>query len=66
MAKAIPNKDTQDNKERTTVILRTNMIRNIKYIAFTDEKTQTDIMNEALEDYVAKWEKKNGPVPKKD
>lgn len=57
--------DNPESKERTTVILRTEMIRNIKYIAFTDEKTQTDILDEALIDYVAKWEKKNGPVPKK-
>lgn len=57
--------DSPDPKERTTVILRTEMIRNIKYIAFTDEKTQTDILDEALTDYVAKWEKKNEAVPKK-
>ena len=64
MAKA-SSSDNSDSKERTTVILRTEMIRNIKYIAFSDEKTQTDIIDEALTEYVTKWENDNGPIPKK-
>ena len=58
-------KENSPDKERTTVFLRVDMIRNIKYIAFTNEKTQTDIIDEALTDYVGKWEKKYGPIPKK-
>lgn len=42
-----------------------HFMRALKFISFTDEKTQTDIINEALGDYISKWEKKNGAIPKK-
>lgn len=56
-------KNTQDEKERTSLFLKTDMIRSIKYVCFMDEKNQTQVVEEALTDYLAKWEKKNGPVP---
>ena len=62
--KSAPKADSQ-TKERTTVFLRPAMVRNVKYIAFMDEKTQTDVLDEALTEYVAKWEMKNGEIPKK-
>ena len=37
----------------------------LKYISFKDEKTQTEIVNEALQEYFSKWEKKNGLIPNK-
>jgi hypothetical protein len=34
----------------------------MKSIAYWDRVLIKDIMNQAMEDYVAKYEKKNGPI----
>lgn len=41
------------------------IVRKLKKIAAAEETTQTDILAGLLNDYIAKWEKKNGPVPLK-
>jgi len=53
------------DKERTTFYLSPDFKIKMKYVAFMSEKTQTLIVDEALTDYFAKWEKKNGAIPKK-
>ena len=63
-AKAIPSEDGPD-KEKTALYINIDTMKALKYIAFTDDVTRTDIINEALVDYIAKWEKRNGPIPKK-
>lgn len=57
--------DNVSGKERTSLYLRGDILKSIKLIALMEERKQTDIIDEALLDYIAKWEKKNGPVPKK-
>lgn len=39
--------------------------KRLKYIAAVDEKwpDQTKIVNQALADFIEKWEKKNGKIP---
>ena len=59
------NQEPAGEKERTSLYLKKEVIKNLKYVAFMSEKTQTDIIDDALTDYIAKWEKKNGLIPKK-
>lgn len=54
---------TPQGPKKSLFNIEEKMKKQIKYIAFTDERTQTDIVSEALVDYIAKWEKKNGPIP---
>jgi hypothetical protein len=39
--------------------------RKLKAVAGILDKDQQDIVNEALKDWIAKWEKKNGKIPVK-
>jgi hypothetical protein len=54
---------TDIEKEKTSLFMPSPLLRAIKFISFTDERTQADLINEAISDFVAKWEKKNGQVP---
>jgi hypothetical protein len=70
MAKAKPTSSPDklsptQGKEKTSLYIQLELLSNLKYIEYKDDRTRTDIVNEALTDYIAKWEKKNGPVPKK-
>lgn len=60
-----PKSDDTPDKEKTALYISTESIKALKYIAFTDDVTRTDIINEALTEYIARWEKKNGLIPKK-
>jgi len=61
MAKQPPPKT--DTKGRSSLYVSSDLLRSIKFIAFTEEKKQTAIMDQALKEFVERWEKKNGPVP---
>lgn len=52
-------------KEKTSLYLTKGTIKSLKYMAFMSDKNQTDIIAEALTDYITKWEKKNGEIPKR-
>ena len=58
-------KESEPTKKRNTFFFLPETTKKVKYIAFMDEKTQTGIIEEALNEYIAKWEKKNGPIPVK-
>ena len=60
----LPARD-QERSSGGWLYINVDTMKALKYIAFTDDATRTDIINEALVDYIAKWEKKNGPIPKK-
>ena len=47
------------------MIMRPSILKKIKYVALVDQTTQTAIVETLLNDYISKWEKKNGPVPVK-
>lgn len=49
-------------KGKTSMYLETNVLEKLRYISFMDRKTQTDVIGEALTEYITKWEKKNGPA----
>jgi hypothetical protein len=51
--------------KKSLFTLDTTIKKQIRYIAFTDETTQTEVVNQALTEYVQKWEKKNGKIPLK-
>lgn len=50
-------------KGRSSLYVSSEVLRSIKFIAFSEEKPQTQIMDQALSEFIERWEKKNGPVP---
>jgi hypothetical protein len=58
MAKSVDNK-------KSLFTINPTAKKQLRYIAFMMETTQTEILNKALSEYIQKWEKKNGPVPLK-
>ncbi|MBD0289214.1 MAG: hypothetical protein ICV79_27920 [Flavisolibacter sp.] len=58
-------KESTSDKKRNTYFFHPDTTRKVKYIAFMEEKTQTEIIEQALNEYISKWEKKNGEVPMK-
>lgn len=50
-------------KERTTFYLSPDFKKKMKIVAALSDLSQTEIIADALTDYFAKWEKKNGKIP---
>ena len=61
---ARPKKTEPYEKKKTSLQLRADSVRAIEYISYKDKKTLTDLIDEALYDLIAKWERKNGAIPK--
>lgn len=61
--KTKPGENTGDEKERTSIFIKKELIRNLKYVAFMTSRNQTEVIDEALSEYVERWQKKNGPIP---
>jgi hypothetical protein len=63
-----PNTKSEEQNERFTLFSKTSLINKIDWITrkrSLDENgrvTRTDLVNEALEEFVSKWEKKHGPI----
>ncbi len=55
-------KGTKPGEGRKAYILNIALTNKVDAIAFWDRKKIKDVAGEALEEYVAKWEKKNGPI----
>ena len=53
---------TMNTETRATFIVKEELLYKMKSIAYWDRVLIKDIMNQAMEDYVAKHEKKNGPI----
>lgn len=69
MLQVIQMPQSNDQKKvRTTLFIDPDLIFKLDRIASMDhinkgiKSSRTDKINEALEEYVAKWEKKNGPI----
>lgn len=66
MAKA--SKANTDSKERFTLFILSSTIQKLDHIsrvkAFSSNEkvTRTDVVSAALEEYIQKWEKKNGSI----
>ena len=59
---------TKENETRATFIINEELLDKLKAIAYWDRCLIKDVVNTALQDVVAKYEKKNGeikPIPKK-
>lgn len=59
---------TKENETRATFIINEELLEKLKAIAYWDRVLIKDVINTALQDVVAKYEKKNGdikPIPKK-
>lgn len=59
---------TKENETRATFIINEELLDKLKAIAYWDRVLIKDVINTALQDVVAKYEKKNGdikPIPKK-
>lgn len=59
---------TKDNETRATFIVNEELLDKLKAIAYWDRVLIKDVVNTALQEIVAKYEKKNGdikPIPNK-
>ena len=59
---------TKENETRATFIINEELLEKLKAIAYWDRVLIKDVINTALQDVVAKYEKKSGdikPIPKK-
>lgn len=69
MAKGTKKVDDADGgkeeTKRTSFILRSILSKKLNYIKVMDNADITDMVDEALSEFVAKWEKKNGTIPVK-
>ena len=59
---------TKEKETRATFIVNEELLEKLKAIAYWDRKLIKEVVNTALQEAVAKYEKKNGdikPIPKK-
>lgn len=59
---------TKEKETRATFIVNEDLLEKLKSLAYWDRVLIKDIVNNALEDYIARHEKKNGEIkemPKK-
>jgi hypothetical protein len=63
-AKSPKESETQDTT-KASFLLKTALLKKLRYISVVDEITQTDIIDQLLTKYVNDWEKKNGEIPAK-
>ena len=59
---------TKENETRATFIINEELLDKLKATAYWDRKLIKDVVNTALQETVAKYEKKSGaikPIPKK-
>jgi len=55
-------KGAKEGETRATFILEESLLENIKAISYWDRLLIKDVVTQALEEYVAKYEKKNGSI----
>jgi predicted transcriptional regulator len=53
------------SKTKTGLYINDDVLKCLKYIEYTTDKTRTDILNEALIQYIKQWEQQNHKIPKK-
>lgn len=59
---------TKENETRATFIINEDLLDKLKAIAYWDRVLIKDVINNSVEETIAKYEKKNGiinPIPKK-
>jgi hypothetical protein len=53
---------TKENETRATFIVNEELLEKVKALAYWERLKIKDVLNSALEDAVAKYEKKNGVI----
>jgi len=53
---------TKENETRATFIVNEELLEKLKAVAYWERRLIKDVIASALEETVAKYEKKNGPV----
>lgn len=59
---------TKEKETRATFIVQEDLLDKLKALAYWERVLIKDIINQAFEDHIARYEKKNGPIkeaPKK-
>ena len=59
---------TKENETRATVIVKEEVLEKLKAVAYWERELIKEVVNTALEDYLSRYEKKNGavkPIPEK-
>lgn len=59
-------KQTKEGEEKYIIIGKTELISKMKDIAYWDRLAIKEVFEEAMIDRVKKYEKKNGPLKRKD
>jgi len=62
---AAPADGSEEPKEKANFVVKSTLIKKMKYIALVDDRYQADLIDEALTKLVSDWEKKNGVIPVK-
>ncbi|OLY91781.1 hypothetical protein SAMN05444008_10929 [Cnuella takakiae] len=55
-------KGTKEGEERATFIIKTELLEKTKNVAYWDRLKIKDVIETALTEYFAKYEKKNGEI----
>ena len=53
---------TKENETRATFIVNEDLLEKLKAVAYWERKLIKDVVHQALEEALAKYEKKNGPI----
>jgi hypothetical protein len=57
---------TKENETRATFIVREDLLEKLKAVAYWERMLYKEVVNTALEEYLSRYEKKNGTIkPKK-
>ena len=60
--KARPGRPREDGYEARTYRVKTELVEKLRFIATTEGRLQKDILEFALEDIIARYEKKHGTI----
>lgn len=60
---ARPKSKSEREKKTTSFMIYTDTKKKVNYIAVMEEIDITTIVETALQDYINKYEKRNGPIP---
>lgn len=63
MAKII--KEDQDKPVKNSYMIRPLLNKQMKYICLTEGGNPSQLIDQVMSEYIAAWEKKNGPIPVK-
>ena len=54
--------EAKQHEGRATFVVDTRLVRKVKYISLMDSKLLKDVISEALNAYIKKWERANGEI----